>query len=169
METQYCELEDSAIVNGGNWVMKIKGWKNRKRQFDFFSCDFSYPISPSQSQYRWIRDIVSLSNIFENLFSIFSAAILVNQFPHRNRRTVKFAILRLRTTFLRIKNFQKCLKKIQYCEFDCPAIVMGGGRECMTKIAAEKIKDYEVGPLFFDVYRHLAKPDDEVDRPPSTR
>ncbi len=36
----------------------------------------------------------------------------------------------------------------------------------VTKIAAEKIKDYEVGRLFFFyIYQHLAKPDDKVDRP----
>ncbi len=39
----------------------------------------------------------------------------------------------------------------------------------MTKIVAKKIEDYEVGWLFFDVYRHLAKQDDEADQPRSTR
>ncbi len=39
----------------------------------------------------------------------------------------------------------------------------------MMKIAAEKIADYEVGQLFFDVYQHLAKPYDEGDRPCSTQ
>ncbi len=29
----------------------------------------------------------------------------------------------------------------------------------------KKIGDYEVGWFFFDVYQHLAKPDDEADRP----
>ncbi len=32
----------------------------------------------------------------------------------------------------------------------------------MTKIVAKKIENYEVGWVFFDVYRHLAEPDDEV-------
>ncbi len=35
----------------------------------------------------------------------------------------------------------------------------------MTKIAAKKIEDYEVEPLFFGIYRHLAEPDDEADQP----
>ncbi len=39
----------------------------------------------------------------------------------------------------------------------------------MKKIAAKKIEDYEVGQLFFNVYRHLAKPDDEGDQPRLTR
>ncbi len=39
----------------------------------------------------------------------------------------------------------------------------------MTKTAAKKTEDYEVSRLFFDIYRHLAKPDDEADRPRSTQ
>ncbi len=46
---------------------------------------------------------------------------------------------------------------------------MEGGGEQMTKIVAEKIEDYEVGRLFFDVYHHLAEPDDEADQPRSMR
>ncbi len=43
--------------------------------------------------------------------------------------------------------------------------MMGGGEEgWVMKIETEKIKDYEVGRLFFDIYRHLAKMDDEADR-----
>ncbi len=37
------------------------------------------------------------------------------------------------------------------------------------KIAAKKIEDYEVDQLFFDIYRHLAEPDDEAEWPRSTR
>ncbi len=33
----------------------------------------------------------------------------------------------------------------------------------------QKIEDYEVGRLFFEVYRYLAEPDDKADRPRSTR
>ncbi len=33
----------------------------------------------------------------------------------------------------------------------------------MMKIAAEKIDDYEVGRLFFNIYCYLAEPDDEAD------
>ncbi len=51
------------------------GWqklrpKNRKRQFDFFGCDFRHPIPPSpkqSSQDPRIRDIESSSNIFGNI------------------------------------------------------------------------------------------------------
>ncbi len=63
---------------------------------------------------------------------------------------------------------------MQYREFESPAIVMGEGKR-MTKIVDDenccqkKIEDHEVGLLFVDVYRHLAKPDDEADRPPSLR
>ncbi len=38
----------------------------------------------------------------------------------------------------------------------------------MTKIVVKEIKDYEVGRLFFDVYRYLAEPDNEADRSRST-
>ncbi len=44
----------------------------------------------------------------------------------------------------------------------------GGGGEWMMKIVAAKIEEYEVGRLFFDIYRHLAKPDDEANQPRST-
>ncbi len=55
---------------------------------------------------------------------------------------------------------------MQYREFEDPAIVRG---EWMTKIAAEKIEYYQIGLVFFDVYPHLAKPDDEANRPCSMR
>ncbi len=53
--------------------------------------------------------------------------------------------------------------KTQYCEFEGPAIVMGWG-QWMTKIVVKKkkIEDYKVGQLFFDIYQHLAEPDDEA-------
>ncbi len=59
---------------------------------------------------------------------------------------------------------------MQYCEFDCEfegtAIVMGRGRgEWIMKIADEKIEDYKIGRLFFDIYRHYAEPDGKADRP----
>ncbi len=57
---------------------------------------------------------------------------------------------------------------MQYYEFEGPAIVMGVG-EWMTKIAVEKIEDFVVGRLFFDVYQHLAQPDDEANQTRSTR
>ncbi len=37
----------------------------------------------------------------------------------------------------------------------------------VTKIVAKKIKDYEVGQLFFDIYRHLAELDDKAEWPRS--
>ncbi len=42
----------------------------------------------------------------------------------------------------------------------------GGGSE-WQKLRPKKTWDYEVGWLFFDVYRHLAEPDDEAGRPRS--
>ncbi len=36
----------------------------------------------------------------------------------------------------------------------------------MTKITAKKIEEYKVGRLFFDIYRHLAEPDNEADWQP---
>ncbi len=57
---------------------------------------------------------------------------------------------------------------MQYCEFKGPAIVMEEGR-VDDENWGQKIEDYEVSWLFFDIYRQLAKPDDEADWPHSTR
>ncbi len=46
----------------------------------------------------------------------------------------------------------------------------GGGEEERSrwwKLRPKKIEDYEVGRFFFDIYRHLAEPDDEADWPRS--
>ncbi len=50
-------------------IRRRKSWlKNRKHQFNFFLATiFITQFPPSQSQDSWIRDIVSLSNIFEIL------------------------------------------------------------------------------------------------------
>ncbi len=55
--------------------------------------------------------------------NFFSAAIfIIHSPPDHNRRTLEFAILRLRQTFLKIFNSQKCWTKTQYYEFDGPVI-----------------------------------------------
>ncbi len=59
--------------------------------------------------------------------------------------------------------------KMQYREFKGPVIVIGGGGSGWWKLRPKKIEDYEVGWLFFDVYHHLAKLDDETDKPRSMR
>ncbi len=60
----------------------------------------------------------------------------------------------------------------QYRKFEGPAIVVKveerRGLDNENSVQ-KKIKDHEVGRLFFDVYQHLAKPDDEADRPRSMR
>ncbi len=106
MKTQYCKFEGAAIVmgkfskmldedtilriqgsydcdgeRGGDWAMKIVAENIENVSSIFFGYDFRHRISPSQSQDSQIRDIVSLSNIFENLFSIFLDTIFVIQFP----------------------------------------------------------------------------------------
>ncbi len=115
----------------------------------FFQPRFSSPnfpiaiAAPSNLQY-----CVFIQH-FKNLFSIFAATIFAIKFPS--------------SAIAGPSNYQ-------YCIFDCPAIVKGGGGgERMMKIVVEKIEDYEVGQLFFDVYQHLAELDDELDGPRSTR
>ncbi len=97
-----------------------------------FSCDFRYPISPI--------------NRFENLFSIFSAAIFI-QFPPSQSQDPQ------------IRNIVSSSNIVENVKFS----KMLGEKEWMTKTAAEKIKNYTVGRLFFDIYRHLSKPDDKAD------
>ncbi len=41
-----------------------------------------------------------------------------------------------------------------------------GGKR-MTKMRPKKIEGYEFGRLFFDIYQHLAKLEEEADRPRS--
>ncbi len=69
-----------------------------------------------------------------------------------------------------ILNSQKCWTKTQYREFEGPVIVKGGGggESEWRKLRPKKMEDYEVGRFFFDIYWHLAKPDDEADQPHST-
>ncbi len=55
--------------------------------------------------------------------------------------------------------------KMQYCGFDRPAIVMGGGVD--DENCGQKIEYYEVSWLSFNIYRHLAELHDEVDTPRS--
>ncbi len=114
-----------------------RGWKNRKRQFNFFGRDFHHPIFPHRS--RRTIELVSLSNTFENLFSIFSAMVFVIQFA--------------------------------------PIAVAGPSNSRLwwegvwiTKIAAKKkSKITKAAGFFFEVYQHLAEPDDEADQPCLTR
>ncbi len=76
----------------------------------------------------WVTKIVTKK--IEPTFLIFLAVIFVTHFsPSQSRWTLEFAILRLCPTFLRIKNFQKCLTNMQYCKFEGPVIVMGGGAD----------------------------------------
>ncbi len=56
--------------------------------------------------------------------------------------SITIAGLRLCQTFLKILNSQKCWTKMQYREFEGPAIAMeGGGRSQKTKIVAKKIEN----------------------------
>ncbi len=57
--------------------MKITAEKIKNVSSIFLVAIFVAQLPPSQLQDRQIRDIVSPSNIFENLFSIFSAAIFI--------------------------------------------------------------------------------------------
>ncbi len=56
---------------------------------------------------------------------------------------------------------------MQYNKFKGLAIVIGGGGVGDENCGRKKIKNYEVGWLFFDIYQHLAEPDDEADQPRS--
>ncbi len=112
-------IRGSCDCAGGKLVDKNRSWKNQKRQFDFFGRDFCHPISPiaiagpSNLQY-----CIFVTHFWEFVFNFFGRDFGHLIFPYCNRRTLKFMILRLRLTFLRIKKFQKCLTKMQYREFE---------------------------------------------------
>ncbi len=152
---------------------EIGWWKSclrkSKMSVRFFGCDFHHPISPiavAGLSDSW--SCVFVQHFWEFVFNFFGCDFCHPISTHRNRKALEFVILCLPPTFLRIYNFQKYLTKTQYCEFEAPAIVIGGGG-LDDKNCCHKNKDYEVGRLFFDIYRHWVEPDDEADRPHSTR
>ncbi len=87
--------------------------------------------------------------------NFFRVQFLSSTSPHYNRRTLKFAILHLRQTFLKILNSQKCWTKTQYRE-------LRGSCDCdrgnwVTKISAKKIK-LKFSIFFSRHFHHLISP-----------
>ncbi len=126
------------------WVTKIVAEKKSNRRFWFFWRDFRHP----SRVLRWLRWGGGVCGWLGNenrdqknqtdIFDFFGCEFRRPVSSHRNRRTLEFAILRLCPTCLRIKNFQKCLTKMQYSESESPAIVKDGEGVWMPKIPAKK-------------------------------
>ncbi len=99
---QYREFKVPAIVMGGNWMTKIvvKKIENKYSKILDEGTILWIQVSCYCDGGNWMTKITGEK--IELTFLIFSDAIFFTQFPHRNRRILEFAILRLRLTFLRI-------------------------------------------------------------------
>ncbi len=97
-----------------------------------------HPVRLNGGKHQRIADwLCSLWFFLDTIFVIHTPL----PFHHHNRRSLEFAILRLRQTFLKMLNSQKCWTNTQYREFEGPAIVMR--ENWMMKIAAKKIENVD--------------------------
>ncbi len=143
----------SRVLRWLKWGWGVCGWlgdenrnrKNRTGVFDFFGVIFITHRGPvmitTGRRSVWVIGWRKLRpKKSTDVFDFFGCDFCHPVSFHRNCRTFKFAILRFRPTFLRIKNFEKCLTKTQYCEFDGPAIVMRRGGSGWQKLPPKKWK-----------------------------
>ncbi len=162
-------IQGSCDCDEGKLGERNCGWKNRKCQFDVFQLRFLSPnFPPSQSQDLRICNLVSSSNIFENLFLIFLASIFVIQFPPSQSQDPQicdivsssnifenlFLIFSAAIFIIRFPSSQSQDPRIRSCE--------GGDDENCGK-KNQRLRSR----LAF--LRHLAKLDDEANWPRSTR
>ncbi len=106
----------------------------------------------------------------ENVSSIFLAKIFVTQFPLSQSQDPQIRDIASSSNIFENLKFSKMFDEDAISPirgyYDCDRGAGGGDdKNCGQK----KIENYEVGRLFFDVYQHLAEPDDKADWLRSTR
>ncbi len=119
-----CKFEGSAIVMGVNWMTKIASKKIENKFSKCWTktqyCKFEGPAM-TMVKIGWQNLQPKKSNW---CFRFFQPWFSSPSFPHRNRRILEFAILRLRQTVLRINCWWGKLsdknqgRKIWKCRFD---------------------------------------------------